>query len=920
MPRKIDPLTRRWCKTKADEIAARHGCVMDIERANFAVNWIETYCYLYENVPTPIQVKLIPFAKDIIMRIFGWKRYSKERKMEVRRFRKASVYIPKKNTKALSLDTPIATSGGWKTVESLSVGDEIFGIFGKTVSVTALHPIIEEPCFRVHFGNGEFIDCNSEHLWGVRSLQSSARYNHSALETREIANTLYRKDGARIHSVVMPAPIDLPEKTFELMHPYLLGYWLGNGDKDRLVLTTGKQDTDFIEGRLASIGVASKRTEIRKGSIRLRFGIGATLLKQMSLYKNKHIPEEYLRGSKAQRIELLRGLMDSDGMCSSNGKECSFSTMLDALKDGIGELLSTLGIKFKAYKKPCEIKSIGFKSEYWHIQFSAHSDGIVPFSMPRKANRLNKSFKQISSRAKTCQIVNVEILPSKKMRCISVSCESGMFLCGKTMLPTHNSPLLAFCGLYVTFGEAGHGKKGFTAALDGKQAMISHMHAIQTVKNSVPLSAECEINKTTGRIAHIPSESTYTVISGDNIEGQEGHVANFIGLDEVHVLNEKLIKVLEYAGIACPEPLELGVSTAGNNPDSYGKRRFEYGRAVNLGLERDDYFFHIDYSIDPELTDKELDENILQIGRKTNPAWGVTIFRDEFLSSYERAKRSTSTLADFKMYRLNLWQNSSSPWLKISSWQECNKPEMFTNRALCNHVRFMPRRKLDAYAGFDLAKIYDMAAFALAIPRKREGSDLPDIQLLVKLWLSEQYAKAHNHLAPFLKWAEEGFLTLTPGDNLDYTIIRRDIKRFCKPFNAIQCAYDPMYAEQTMQDLTEGVFNSETGEQIEEGIGWERFEFKQTTESYAKPTEEFEALVLDKRIIHGNNPCMNWQIGHVEAKADAFGKKRPVKPSGAKGDEQSYKKIDGVISAVMACALALRADTNPYEHGGIFSV
>lgn len=496
--------------------------------------------------------------------------------------------------------------------------------------------------------------------------------------------------------------------------------------------------------------------------------------------------------------------------------------------------------------------------------------------------------------------------------------------CGKT-------PLLAAIALYMLCGDREEGQKCFSVAKDGKQAMLQQQHAIQMVKASAPLLESCEINKSTGQIAYIPTNSFMRVVSGDNVSGQEG-LNGSVFIDEQHVVDKDLASVLQYAGRSRDEPLQMGVSTAGNNPDSWGKSQYDYGRQINEDAS-DIRFFHQEYVAPDGLTDADLDENIEKYLKMANPSIGTTIFMEDLLAEYQKAKRSIAALADYKMYTLGLWQASSSPWLKISSWQSCVNPSLYKPRSLCNHIwRNSPRKKLDAYAALDLSKVSDMCAFGLSIPRKIDCEDRLSfatldnpgekamIQFIIRLWLPEMYAKLNSDKAPFIQWAKDGYLTLTPGDTMDYTIVRRDIKRLCNHFNVLQCAYDPMYAEQTMQDLTHGVYNAETGEIIEDGIGWERVEFAQTIASYAKPTQDFEGIVLSQDFVHSNNPCLNWQAGHVEVASDSFGNKRPIKPKGAKDEQEKYKKIDGIIVAVMASALALRAEKSAYEHGGIFTV
>ncbi len=93
----IEPTTRDWIRNPSDERAAENGCRFDEERAQFAVDWIEGYCRLYEGEHAGQPLILHDdWQRECTMRIFGWVRWSDHWKREIRRFRKASIYIAKK--------------------------------------------------------------------------------------------------------------------------------------------------------------------------------------------------------------------------------------------------------------------------------------------------------------------------------------------------------------------------------------------------------------------------------------------------------------------------------------------------------------------------------------------------------------------------------------------------------------------------------------------------------------------------------------------------------------------------------------------------------------------------------------------------------------------------------------------------------
>ena len=151
------------------------------------------------------------------------------------------------------------------------------------------------------------------------------------------------------------------------------------------------------------------------------------------------------------------------------------------------------------------------------------------------------------------------------------------------------SPLAAGVGLYLLISDGEAGQKIFSAAKDGKQAGIMHAHAKHMVEMSPILSKELKINKSTGRIYHAKTRSTYDVLAGNHIKGQHGLNGSCI-IDETHVVDERLARVLEFMGASRSEPIQFEASTAGNDPTGYGKKQFDYGTAVSEGMIFDDSF------------------------------------------------------------------------------------------------------------------------------------------------------------------------------------------------------------------------------------------------------------------------------------------------------------------------------------------
>ncbi len=427
------------------------------------------------------------------------------------------------------------------------------------------------------------------------------------------------------------------------------------------------------------------------------------------------------------------------------------------------------------------------------------------------------------------------------------------------------SPLGAGVGLFLLVGDGEKGQKVFSAAKDGKQARIMHEHAMRMVQLSPSLTRHCRVNQTTGRIAYLPTASSYSILAGDNIDGQEGLNGSVV-IDETHVVDDRLARVLEYMGASRAESMQFEISTAGNNPHGYGKRQWDYGTAVNAGQFPDDQFCFVSYSAPQDATDEELRNN-QSFWQNANPSWGTTINPEEFAASIQRAQRSLTDWVKFKMYRLNIWSASANPWLKQDDWHKCGKD--FTADEL---------KGFDCYGGLDLSKTRDMSAFCLVFKDKSSEA----FYLLPFFWMPEDEATSKSHLVPYLEWARDEHLELTPGNVIDYSFIERRIAELHSTFNIKGIAYDKTYAEELTQRL-------------QEQHGIPRFTFTQSWRDFAPAVAEFERQVIGGKLLHNNHPILNWQAGHIQVKSDANQNKRPVKPP---NDEP--KKIDGMVAAIMA--------------------
>ncbi len=198
--------------------------------------------------------------------------------------------------------------------------------------------------------------------------------------------------------------VDFSEKELPIP-PYILGAWLGDGHTHKVALTTKDQEIEqeWVE-YISSYGLMNKVYN-KKGCKTIVASIGNAsgkkwrnnpilrIWQQNNLIDNKHIPQLYKTASREQRLELLAGLIDTDGhLNQSSGID--YITKLKELSDDIIYLARSLG--FGANYKKCRKQCVnnGVWGTYYRIHISGDLDQI-PTRLKRKQARPRKQIKDV---------------------------------------------------------------------------------------------------------------------------------------------------------------------------------------------------------------------------------------------------------------------------------------------------------------------------------------------------------------------------------------------------------------------------------------------------------------------------------------------------------------------------------------------
>lgn len=350
------------------------------------------------------------------------------------------IFMPPQTGKLCAHDTPVLTANrGWTTHGDLRVGDYVFHPSGRKIAVVALSED-DEAHFEVEFTNGEVIQTHARHEWRVYDRRKGGS-PECVVETQDmLADHWIGEKGVRGGRARWQLPdmqgVEYPHQDLPL-DPYLLGVWLGDGTTGKPYLTNSQEDALVFRAAFERAGYPCTNTYIHPdygtwGSSFYRTDL-MLHLRDTGVFEKKHIPEVYLRCSREQRRQLLAGLIDSDGTTDSAGRYYFSTTSLE-LRDGMTDLLTGLGYRPSLSVSPPNLSSSGIQGTKDVATISFQPLEPIPVKLVRKMTT------RIAMRRKIA-VRNVRRVAPKPGRCIEVDSPDGMYLVGRSLIPTHNSML-----------------------------------------------------------------------------------------------------------------------------------------------------------------------------------------------------------------------------------------------------------------------------------------------------------------------------------------------------------------------------------------------------------------------------------------------------------------------------------------------
>lgn len=341
------------------------------------------------------------------------------------------ISLPPQHGKQVANNTPVLTTKGWKNHGDLKIGDYVFGRDGKPKKIiNEFKETIQD--LQVIFTDGQKINVHENHEWLVYDRW---KRKEVILETKQILDTKYF-DGTRCrYQVDSNVLVDFTKKKLKV-NPYVLGAWLGDGTTTKEAITHHKDDVSVIN-EVVRFGYPIKAQYIHKttNTYTTYFeGLSKDLQKYNLGHRKgikKYIPNSYKVSSKEQRLELLAGLIDTDGYVYQKTGRVTFSNINKQLIDDVNEICISLGFRTTICKYNPITSTSGIVGKNIVYQLCFNPNIVIPTVLPRK------KIVKIDNLKRKRGIIKIEKVVPEKGKCITV--DGGIYLVGKNLIPTHNS-------------------------------------------------------------------------------------------------------------------------------------------------------------------------------------------------------------------------------------------------------------------------------------------------------------------------------------------------------------------------------------------------------------------------------------------------------------------------------------------------